>query len=118
VKDSYPTRELRVHLTWQDGKPPGAVTVMAKADKGDNPAAEKIDDGTYGFTLIEGAHYTFSAWEDLDPSRAASRQGSSDCAAPARMDSDSITVDGSDEPTKEITLTFVSLSCNAPQPQP
>jgi len=116
VNDSYPTRELRVHVNWKDGKPPGAVTVMAKADKGDNPAAEKIDDGTYAFTLIQGAHYAFSAWEDLDPSRAAaSRQGNGDCAAPARMDSDSIVVDGSDEPTKEITLTFASPQCNPQQ---
>ena len=42
VKDSYPTRELRVHLNWKDGKPPGAVTVMAKADRATTPPPKKL----------------------------------------------------------------------------
>jgi hypothetical protein len=73
VKNGFPTRTVRVHLNWKDGKPPGSVTVMAKADKGDNPSAEKISDGVYEFTLMKGAHYTISAFEDLDPSASAAR---------------------------------------------
>lgn len=114
VKDPFPTRQLLVHLNWRDGKPPGAVTVMAKADKGDNPSAEKIADGVVGFTLVEAAHYTISAWEELDPSRAgaAAGNGASGCQAPARIESESIVVDGSDEATKEITLTLANPPCS------
>ena len=78
VKDPFPTREVRVHLNWKDGKPPGAVTVMAKADKGDNPSVQKVGDGVYEFTLIKAAHYTISAFEDVDPSRPhVARRGNS-----------------------------------------
>ncbi|HTS12941.1 MAG TPA: hypothetical protein VMH00_12545 [Candidatus Limnocylindrales bacterium] len=107
VKGEYATRELRVHLNWKDGKPPGIVTVMARADKGDNPAAQKIDDGAYSFTLIKAAHYTVSAWEQLDPTRG----GPANCTLPPRIDSDSIVVDGADDAAKDITLTFASPTC-------
>lgn len=117
VGNQFPTRELRVHLNWKDGRPPGTATLMAKGDKGDNPAAEKIADGAYEFTLFQAAHYTISAWEDLDPSRAGrTGRGAGDCSLPPRIDSDSIVVDGADEATKEITLTFASPPCNPPQP--
>lgn len=142
VKDVFPTRTVRVHLNWKDGKPPGTVTVMAKADKGDNPSAEKIGDRVYEFTLMKGAHYTISAFEELDPSAfaarvhrggaassatqaesggadsfaAASGNGTNDCAAPARLTSDTIVVDASDESTSEITLTFINPPC-APSQQ-
>lgn len=118
VKDAFPVRRLRVHLTWKDGKPPGSVTVMAKADQGDNPAAEKVDDGAYDFTLLESAHYTVSAWEELEPSRGGAKRGKEDCAVPARIESNSMFIDGSDTNTSEITLTFTSPPCNQPQPQP
>lgn len=85
VKDAFPTRELLVHLNWKDGKPPGAVTVMAKADKGDNPSAQKIAEGVYAFTLIKAAHYTISAFEDVDPSAAAIvHRGSQAAGSPAQ----------------------------------
>jgi hypothetical protein len=116
VKDAFPTRKLRVHLNWKDGRPPGSVTVMAKADQGENPAAQRINDGLFDFTLLESAHYTMSAWEDLDPSRAPAGRGRADCSTPPRLDSDSLFVDGADENTKEITLTFATPPCNPPQP--
>jgi hypothetical protein len=116
VKEAFPTRHLLVHLTWKDGKPPGSVTVMAKADHGDNPAAAKVSDGVYDFTLLESARYTISAWEELDPSRSAGGHNKSECSTPARIDSDSIFVDGADTATKEITLTFASPPCNPQQP--
>jgi hypothetical protein len=111
VKDGYPTRQIRVQLKWPDSRPPGEVTVMAKADKGENPAAEKIAEGVYQFTLFEDAHYTISAWEDLDPQRASSRRGGNDCIAPARIDSEPVLVDASDATVKEITLTFGNPGC-------
>jgi len=111
VKDGYPTREIRVQLKWPEGRPPGEVTVMAKADDGENPAAEKLSDGLYQFTLLESAHYTISAWEDLDPHRAVSRRGAKDCTVPARIDAEPVTLDASDTTWTEITLTFANPGC-------
>jgi hypothetical protein len=117
LQHPVPTRVLHVHLEWKDGKPPGSVFVMAKADKGDNPAATVAGDGVYDFTLLRSARYTISAWEELDP--AAARlvgHGQQDCTIPARINSDSIAVDGADTATRDITLTFSSPTCE-PQTQ-
>jgi hypothetical protein len=115
LQDAYPTRVLRVHLTWKDGKPPGSVFVMAKADSGDNPAANVVGDGVYDFTLLKSAHYTVSAWEELDPARAGARR-KRDCSIPARIDSDSLFVDGADATTPDVTLTFSGPQCEPPNP--
>jgi hypothetical protein len=122
VKDGYPTRPLRVQLKWPDGRPPGELTVMAKAEQGENPAAQKIAEGVYQFTLLKSAQYTISAWEDLDPQRAPSHHRAStrtagvdgadeECAVPARLDTAPFIVAGSDPDTKEITLVFVAPDC-------
>jgi len=74
VKNPFPTQQVRVHLNWKDGKPPGAVTVMARAERGDNPSAIKVADGVFEFTLVQGVHYTISAFEDLEPSASASHR--------------------------------------------
>jgi hypothetical protein len=95
---------------------------MAQADKGENPAAHKIAEGAYQFSLLESAHYTISAWEDLDPQRAPSRRRKSaasvaddpaaeECAAPARLEAPPIVVDGADRDTKEIALVFATPEC-------
>ncbi len=117
VKDPYPTRPLRVQLKWQGAKPPGSVTVMAKAENGENPAAQEIGPGSYQFPLFLSANYTISAWEDLTPERAGDH-ASADCMIPARIDADSVTVSGGDESRKEITLTFPMPSCTVPAPTP
>jgi len=110
--DGYPTRQIRVKLKWKEGRPPGEVYVTAKAAEGENPAARKIEEGVYEFTLLQSAKYTFSAWEDLDPSRRSGRQADPNaCEQPARLDSETATVDGADIETKEITLTLAPPSC-------
>jgi hypothetical protein len=111
VNAGYPTRKIRVQLKWPTGRPPGEVTVTAKADQGENPAAEKLADGLYQFALLESAHYTISAWEDLDPQRASSRRGASDCIVPARIEAEPMLLDASDTTWTEITLTFSSPAC-------
>jgi hypothetical protein len=111
LKDPYPTRSLRVRLKWEGGMPPGKVTVMAKAGRGDNPAARERADGTYEFTLLESANYTVSAWEDLNPPRGAADRRSNSCASSARLDAAPIVVQGSDADPKEITLLFPSPGC-------
>ncbi len=117
VKDPFSTRALRVHLKWKDGMLPGSVTVMAKADKGENPAAQKVSDGVFDFTLLESAHYTLSAWEDLDPVNSRkSRKSNTDCTMPPRIESDSLYIDGADTNTPEITLTFAAPPCTPAQP--
>ena len=119
LRDPYPTRKLKVALKWKDGRPLGEVTVKAEAAQGGNPAAKKIADGVYQFTLLESARYTFSAWEDLDPQHAApQRKGAATCPLPARIDSDSVTVDGADEAASEITLTFSPPPCKPENEQP
>jgi hypothetical protein len=112
LKDGFPTRKVKVQLKWQDGRPPGEVTVMAKAEQGDNPSAKKIREGVYEFTLLDSAHYTISAWEDLDPQRVSQRHGDSSCTIPARIESDTHTVDDAETDGDDITLTFVSPPCN------
>jgi hypothetical protein len=112
VDDGYPTHKIRVQLKWKDGRPPGDVTVMAKASEGENPAAQRIDDGIYDFTLLQSAHYTISAWEDLDPQRLGQRRGKEACTIPARIDAEPVELDGADSDTNEITLTFPSLACD------
>ncbi len=111
VKDAYPSRQLRVHLKWQGARPPGSVTVTAKADQGDNPAAQEVAPGLYQFTLLDSANYTISAWEDLAPHPAVHSQGRADCSIPARIDAAPVVVAGSDSNAKEITLAFLSPVC-------
>ena len=112
LNDGYPTRKIRVQLKWRDGRPPGEVTIMAKADQGENPAAQRIGEGIYDFTLLQSSHYTISAWEDLDPQHLSQRRGKETCTIPARIDADSASVDGADPDTTELTLTFPSLACD------
>lgn len=109
--EGYPTRQVRVDLKWNGGRPPGEVTVMAKADQGENPAAHKVGESTYEFTLLQSAHYTISAWEDLDPQHLSQRRGKETCNIPARIDAEPAVVDGADADTKEVTLTFPTIDC-------
>jgi hypothetical protein len=84
---------------------------MAKADDVTaNPAAEKMADGLFEFTLFQSGRYTVSAWEDLDPQRAAGGRGAA-CTIPARIDAGPVTVDASDADSKEVTLTFSAVEC-------
>jgi hypothetical protein len=112
LNDGYPTRKIRVQLKWKDGRPPGEVTIMAKAEQGENPAAQRIGEATYDFTLLQSSHYTISAWEDLDPQHLSQRRGKETCTIPARIDADSASVDGADTEINEVTLTFPSLACD------
>jgi hypothetical protein len=116
LRGGYPTRAIRVRLEWPEGRPPGEVTVMAKADQGENPAAEKLAEGFYQFSLLESAHYTISAWEDLDPQRVVARRSGNDCIVPARIDSDPFSLDGSDTTWTDITLTFRNPGCTKQTP--
>jgi hypothetical protein len=112
VNNGYPTHKIRAQLKWKDGRPPGEVTIMAKANEGENPAAQRIGEGVYDFTLLQSAHYTISAWEDLDPQRLSQRRGKETCTIPARIEAEPAAVDGADIETTEITLTFPSASCD------
>lgn len=106
----YPTHALRVRVKWEQGRPPGNLTVMAKAqDDTANPGAQKISDDLFQFPLFESGLYAVSAWEDLDPQRAAGHGPS--CTIPARIDAGPLSVDASDSSVKEITLTFAALEC-------
>jgi hypothetical protein len=111
VSDGYPTHLLRVQVKWHGARPPGSVTVMAKADQGENPSAQKLSDGLYQFTLLASANYTLSAWEDLAPRHAAPGRGIADCAPPARIEAEPVTVSGSDADAKSIALTLISPAC-------
>lgn len=127
VMDGYSTRQLRVQLKWTDGRPPGEVTVMAKAEQGENPAAHRVGESVYEFSLLRSSHYTVSAWEDLDPHRGPARHRSGnrtagtdgaegeECVAPARMDAAPMDVDGADEAAQEVTLTFSAPGCSSQQ---
>jgi hypothetical protein len=110
VANGYASRSLRVHLAWTGPRPPGSVTVTAKADKYENPSVNKLADGLWSFTLFRDANYTISAWEDLAPQRTpTSRKGA--CVLPARISAASVTISGAAAATKEITLTFPKPAC-------
>jgi hypothetical protein len=111
VGGGYPTHLLRVQVKWQGARPPGSVTVMAKADSGENPSAQKLRDGLYQFTLLESASYTLSAWEDLTPRRVVTRRGRADCSPPSRIEAEPVAVSGSDADAESITLTLISPAC-------
>lgn len=114
LEDGLPTRVVRVHLEWKDGKPPGSVFVMARADHGVNPAANLVSEGVYEFTLLKSAHYTISGWEELDP--AAARfiaKGQANCSIPARINSDVLSINGADVAAPDVTLTFSSPGCGS-----
>ncbi|MGC1829922.1 MAG: hypothetical protein WA663_05880 [Candidatus Acidiferrales bacterium] len=107
LKKAYPTRLIRVRVKWQGARPPGTVTIMAQADQGDNPAAQKIADGLYQFTVLESAHYTISAWEDLDP-----RRGVAACALPDRIATPAVAVGGpKPRAGADVTLIFPHPEC-------
>jgi len=111
LSNGYPVRRVHIHLKWEGARQPGEITVMARADHGDNPAAQKVTEGDYEFALLESAHYTFSAWQDLDPHRAAPRGHGEDCTLPARIETATVEVDGADAATKDVTLTFAAPKC-------
>jgi hypothetical protein len=113
LKKGYPVRRLRVHVKFENGRPPGNLTVMAKSDDGTaNPAADKVADDLFDFTLLDSGHYTVSAYEDLDPGHApaTSRKGPS-CTVPARIDAGPVTVDASDPSISEVMLVFSAPDC-------
>ncbi len=111
LSGGYPSRLVRVQVKWQGARPPGTVTVMAKADQGENPSAQKVGDDLYQFTLLESASYAISAWEDLTPRRAAPKRGDTDCSPPDRIEAAPVTVSGSDDDARYITLTLISPEC-------
>jgi hypothetical protein len=111
LSNGYAVRRVRVHLKWEGTRQLGEVTVMARADRGENPAALKVADGVYEFALLESARYTISAWQDLDPHRAAARGRGDDCALPARIETAAVAVEGADSATKDVTLEFAAPKC-------
>ena len=111
VADAYPNHPLRVRVKWKGARPPGRVTVMAKADQGDNPAAQKVADGLYQFTLLDSASYTISAWEDLSAQRSTAHRGRAECSPPPRVDAAPVVVQGSDSDIKEVSLLFEGPDC-------
>jgi hypothetical protein len=118
LAEAYPTRKIRVQLKWTDGRIPGDVYALAKADQGDNPAAQVIGDGEYEFTLLKSANYVFTAGEDPDPGHPGSHAGKGDCGVPAHIDTPPVTVSGADEDTKNIVLKFPAVTCEAGPPPP
>lgn len=110
LQNPFPSRVVTVRVKWDGVRPPGKVTVMAKADQGDNPAAEKLAEGLYQFTLLDSANYTVSAWEDLSIHAAAHRAKGA-CTIAPRMDAAPVSVAGSDSDTKEVTVSFAKPEC-------
>jgi hypothetical protein len=110
LSSGIPTRRLRVRVKWSGARPLGTVTVMAKADHGDNPAARRVAPDLYEFSLLDSSSYTVSAWQDLVPQRLAARRGRS-CAVPARIDAPPTDVTPAGAPLEQITLTLPSPGC-------
>jgi hypothetical protein len=126
LERGYPTHHLRVHLKWPNERPMGTVTVQVKAEHGTNPAAEKIADGLWEFSLLDSGEYTVSAYQELRPQRLPrakkslkKRGGMSaamtpDCSAPPRIETSSAEVSGADSDATDVVLTFPELTCGNP----
>jgi hypothetical protein len=116
--DGYATRALKVQVKWEHGRPAGNLTVMATAeDDSGNPAAQRITDAVFEFPLLQTTKYTVSAWEDLDPQRLGSGRAAN-CTIPARIEAPAVSVDGSDNAEKEVTLIFSAVECVKQDEQP
>jgi hypothetical protein len=122
LEKGYPIHHLRVHLKWAQERPAGTVTVQVKADHGTNPAAEKIADGLWEFTLLDSGEYTVSAYQELRPQRlprtrhamkagGMSAAATPDCSAPPTIETSSVKVSGDDEDATDIVLTFPHMPC-------
>ncbi|HXX44480.1 MAG TPA: hypothetical protein VEJ38_07115 [Candidatus Acidoferrales bacterium] len=111
VKEAYPNHSVRVDVKWQGAKPPGKITVMARAEQGDNPAALKVAEGLYEFTLLDSTNYTISGWVDVSPQQAVPRRGGAACPVPARIDAAPVAIQGSDSDTKQVSLSFATPDC-------
>ena len=112
VLNGFDSRTIRVKLKFDGPRPLGTITVAAKADKYENPAVTKLEDGSFSFTIFDDANYAISAWEDLTPGRSApAPRGKKACSLPPRIQADPVTVAGSDKATKEITLTLPKPTC-------
>jgi hypothetical protein len=118
----YSTHKLRVHLQWRDGRPPGTVTVEAKAEGGNNPESTKLADALWEFTLLDSENYTVSAYEVLRPVRAPRPARHSnktkdmvvaapDCTIPPRIQTSPVRVSGSDSSATDIVLIFSGPEC-------
>ena len=122
LEKGYPTRHLRVHLKWTQARPAGTVTVQVKAGHGTNPAADKIADGLWEFTLLDSGEYEVSAYQNLQPQRlprmkqsmktgGMSAAATPDCAVPPKIETASVKISGTDEDATDIVLTFPAAPC-------
>lgn len=111
-----PTRRLRVRVRFLGERPRGTITVMAQANRGDNPAARRLAPDLYEFTLLDSAVYTVSGWEDLVPQHIPARRGQPSCAAPARINAPSVSIGATRAPLEQITLTFPRPACGQMAP--
>ena len=111
LSQGIPTRRLRVRIRFLGARPLGTVTVMAQADRGDNPAAHRISPDLYEFTLLDAARYIVSAWEDLVPQHIPARRGQPACAAPARINAPPVSIPAAGALLEQITLTFPGIDC-------
>ena len=109
VTKGYPARDIRVLIKWTGAPPAGTLTVAARADKYENPSADRINDSLYSFTLFKDVNYTISAWEDLSPQTTG--RGKNACVMPSRIAAQDVIVGGSDDATKAVTLTLPKPAC-------
>jgi hypothetical protein len=103
VSEGRPTRSLRVLLKWDDDTmpPDPLVFVSARGSEGDEPNASKIKPGVYRVTLLRDAHYKIEGIHYCE--RECDDSG---CGPAAKWKTNTIEVDGNDERTPEVTLSF------------
>ena len=73
LQQGFASHRVRVAIKSPRNELPHGVYVVAKADKGDNPIAYRMPDGTYEITLLQGVSYRISAWGYLDSPRPPRR---------------------------------------------
>ncbi len=99
-ESAVPTRKLMVRLVWDGPKPDDyyAPQIMGQATQGVSHDATKIADVSYALNLLLQAKYTIQG-------KAYCRIGT------GQVETGSITVDGSDTATTQVTLTFRKGEC-------
>jgi hypothetical protein len=109
VSGGRPTRELTVHVKAKSGELEDQVFVFARSSEGSDPFATQSGAHEFRLNLLRGVPYAIYA--EYVCERNCDDQG---CGPADEVKTDTVTVDGSDDRTNEITLTFLVGTCKQP----
>lgn len=105
VTGGLPSREITVRLIWNSGPPPNGVYISARPDFGVRAYAPEVGPGLYLMTLLRNAHYKIYASQSCNTWDGQALRPAGEAATAT------VVVDGADDSTSEITLTYIGDGC-------